>query len=473
MPVIQIDNVSKSYRLGAIGGGTLREDVSRWWARFRGRPDPSLKIGQEQRAQSNEQGAESAEHEARSTKHEARSTKHGHSSPTDAPPTDAPTHRHTDLFWALRNISLEVKEGEILGIIGRNGAGKSTLLKILSRVTGPTEGEVRLRGRVASLLEVGTGFHPELTGRENVFLNGAVLGMTKSEIRRKFDEIVDFAGIDQFIDTPVKRYSSGMYVRLAFGVAAHLDPEILILDEVLAVGDAVFQKKCLGKMGSVAREGRTVLFVSHNLAAVNSLCSRVILLNNGRQIMEGDARTVTERYLQSGGEDPSEAPERTWDMRDAPGDEVTRLKAFRVVNELGETAYDHDIGNRISLEVDFWLLQPHQDISCSFHLHNQEGTCLFVMGADVDPDCQGEGRLLSPGVYRGACHIPANFLNDGVHSASVCVIQYKTRWETGAQRAISFCTHDYGDLRGGYLGKMIGAIRPALPWTTQRLGDLS
>jgi len=274
MPVIQIDNVSKSYRLGAIGGGTLREDVARWWARFRGRPDPFLKIGQE---------------------HKAR--------PTDAPPTDYRSpitdHRLTDLFWALRNVSLEVKEGEILGIIGRNGAGKSTLLKILSRVTGPTEGEIRVRGRIASLLEVGTGFHPELTGRENVFLNGAILGMTKPEIRRKFDEIVDFSGVEQFIDTPVKRYSSGMYVRLAFAVAAHLEPEILVVDEVLAVGDAEFQTRCIGKMNEVAKGGRTVLFVSHNMPAVERLCSRAVLLRSGCIQYRGSALETVRNYLEN------------------------------------------------------------------------------------------------------------------------------------------------------------------------------
>jgi lipopolysaccharide transport system ATP-binding protein len=228
--VISVEHISKSYRLGAIGGGTLREDLTRWWAKVRQKPDPTLKIGQEHQA----------------------------------------PHLGQE-FWALRDVSFEVKEGEIVGIIGRNGAGKSTLLKILSRVTGPTCGFVKVKGRIASLLEVGTGFHPELTGKENIFLNGTILGMTKAEIRSKFDEIVAFSEIEEFIDTPVKRYSSGMYVRLAFAVAAHLEPEILIVDEVLAVGDAQFQKKCLGKMGQVSRQGRTVLFVSHNLDAVRNL----------------------------------------------------------------------------------------------------------------------------------------------------------------------------------------------------------
>ena len=256
--VIQVESLSKSYRLGTIGGGTLRADVARWLAKLRGKEDPNLKIGQE--------------HHARLMGQE---------------------------FWALQDVNFEVKQGEILGIIGRNGAGKSTLLKILSRVTAPTSGEVRVKGRIASLLEVGTGFHPELTGRENVFLNGAILGMTKVEVKKKFDEIVAFSGVEDFIDTPVKRYSSGMYVRLAFAVAAHLEPEILIVDEVLAVGDVEFQKKCLGKMQDVAEGGRTILFVSHNLAAVRQLCNQGIILSAGGLLHAGSSEEVIQFYLNS------------------------------------------------------------------------------------------------------------------------------------------------------------------------------
>ena len=255
-PVIQVEHLSKHYRLGLIGGGTLREDLHRWWAKARGRPDPLLKIGQEDHG--NREGGE---------------------------------------LWALRDVSFQVQEGEILGIIGRNGAGKSTLLKILSRITAPTTGQVKIRGRVGSLLEVGTGFHPELTGRENIYLNGAILGMKKAEIDRKLDEIIDFAEIEQFIDTPVKRYSSGMYVRLAFAVAAHLEPEILVVDEVLAVGDAAFQKKCLGKMGDVAQGGKTVLFVSHNMAAVQQLCQRGCVLTKGGVSFNGDINTAVSQYI--------------------------------------------------------------------------------------------------------------------------------------------------------------------------------
>ncbi len=255
--VISIENVSKSYRLGVIGTGTLREDLQGWWHRVRGLPDPNLRVDQ------------------------AHAAVEGHT------------------LWALQNVSLEVNEGEVLGIIGRNGAGKSTLLKILSRVTAPSSGRIRVKGRVASLLEVGTGFHPELTGRENIFLNGAILGMTKAEVTRKFEEIVAFSEIEQFIDTPVKRYSSGMYVRLAFAVAAHLDPEILVVDEVLAVGDASFQKKCLGKMGEVAKEGRTVLFVSHNMGSVRNLCSQGVIIERGKVGYVGKASDAVDLYMQN------------------------------------------------------------------------------------------------------------------------------------------------------------------------------
>lgn len=254
--VVSVEQVSKSYRLGMIGGRTLREDVARWTAAWRGKEDPTSTVG-------------GLDH----------------------------SRRIGDLFWALENVSFDVREGEVLGIVGRNGAGKSTILKILSQVTAPTAGRIRIKGRIASLLEVGTGFHPELTGRENAFLNGAILGMTKREVRRKLDEIIDFSGVEEFIDTPVKRYSSGMYLRLAFAVAAHLDPEILVVDEVLAVGDADFQRKCLGKMGEVAQGGRTILFVSHNLGAVRTLCHRAVLIDGGLVRLNGSVSDVIATYL--------------------------------------------------------------------------------------------------------------------------------------------------------------------------------
>lgn len=262
MPVIKVENISKQYRLGNVGLGTLSHDINRWYqTNIRGKEDPYLKIGEaNDRAQKGE----------------------------------------SEYVWALQDINFEVKQGEVLGIIGRNGAGKSTLLKILSRTTTPTTGEIKIKGRVASLLEVGTGFHPELTGRENIFLNGSILGMTKREIKSKFDEIVDFAGVERYIDTPVKRYSSGMYVRLAFGVAAHLEPEILIVDEVLAVGDAEFQKKAIGKMKDISGgQGRTVLFVSHNMASIQNLCNSGIVLENGIIKFEGSSKNAVDKYLSS------------------------------------------------------------------------------------------------------------------------------------------------------------------------------
>jgi lipopolysaccharide transport system ATP-binding protein len=265
--VIRVASLWKQYRYGSISHATLRKDLQSWWARFRGKEDPNLPVDH-----------------VPLTKNPKLRTKN------EEPRTG------DDRFWALRDIFFDARQGEVLGIIGRNGAGKSTLLKIMSRVTTPTRGEIKIKGRVASLLEIGTGFHPELTGGENVFLNGAILGMTKNEIRRKFDEIVAFAEVEKFIDTPVKRYSSGMYVRLAFAVAAHLEPEILLVDEVLAVGDAAFQKKCLGKMRDAGREGRTLFFVSHNMASVKALCSRSILLDHGGIVFDGPTEQALEHY---------------------------------------------------------------------------------------------------------------------------------------------------------------------------------
>jgi lipopolysaccharide transport system ATP-binding protein len=256
--VIKVENLGKQYRLGKVGTGTISHDFNRWWHSVRGKEDPYLKIGEV---------------------------------------NDRTKLGTGNLVWALKDINFEVKQGEVLGIIGKNGAGKSTLLKILSRVTAPTIGDIKVKGRIASLLEVGTGFHPELSGRENIYLNGAILGMTKKEINSKFDEIVDFSGVERYIDTPVKRYSSGMYVRLAFAVAAHLEPEILIVDEVLAVGDAEFQKKCLGKMKDVSGQGRTVLFVSHNMAAVKALCTQGILMDKGTVGFDGSINDTISKYL--------------------------------------------------------------------------------------------------------------------------------------------------------------------------------
>ncbi|HLI55960.1 MAG TPA: polysaccharide ABC transporter ATP-binding protein, partial [Actinomycetota bacterium] len=281
-------------------------------------------------------------------------------------------------FWALRNVSFEIAQGEVVGIIGRNGAGKSTLLKVISRITPPTEGRVQVRGVVGSLLEVGTGFHPELTGRENIFLSGAVLGMRRADIVRQLDAIIDFAGVAKFVDTPIKRYSTGMYLRLAFAVAAHLDTDILLVDEVLAVGDAEFQKKCLGRMAEIGSTGRTVLFVSHSMPALLRLCPRLILLDRGGIVADGAAHAVARTYLESGG---TSAAERSWaSLDEAPGDAVARLKSVRVVDASGEAADEVEIREPIGIEVEYWHLAEDPKVRPSVNLHcfNDDGVCLFV-----------------------------------------------------------------------------------------------
>src|SRR5436190_13166306 len=283
--------------------------------------------------------------------------------------------RTEEQFWALKDVSFDVMPGEVVGIIGRNGAGKSTLLKILSRITEPTSGKVELFGRVGSLLEVGTGFHPELTGRENIFLNGAILGMRREEIAKKFDEIVDFAEIEEFLDTPVKRYSSGMYVRLAFAVAAHLEPEILVVDEVLAVGDAQFQKKCLKKMKDVGEHGRTVLFVSHDMQAMSRLCERVAWLDAGKIKADGEAQSVIGSYLT---EQSNKEAERVWAIESAPGNEVVRLRSVRVRNRDGQTVSSVDITEPVSVEMEYDVLSDGVVMSPNIHFYGPRGDCLFV-----------------------------------------------------------------------------------------------
>lgn len=287
-------------------------------------------------------------------------------------------------FWALRDVSFEVRQGDRIGIIGRNGAGKSTLLKILSRITEPTTGSIRIKGRVASLLEVGTGFHPELTGRENIYLNGAILGMSRVEIRKKFDEIVAFAEIEKFLDTPVKRYSSGMYVRLAFAVAAHLEPEILVVDEVLAVGDAQFQKKCLGKMEDVsAREGRTILFVSHNMAAVGQLCDRGLWLERGTIKSMGTVSKVVDAYLSDG---DAAAGVRIWSgSESAPGNERISLLVVRVRDHLDEVSAQLDMEHSFSVELEYQIHAPHAQLRTGFWIYTAEGVLVFVAGDNEDP----------------------------------------------------------------------------------------
>jgi lipopolysaccharide transport system ATP-binding protein len=314
--VIQAEDVSKQYRIGKIGTGTVTHDLNRWWSQVRGKEDPYLKIGEA---------------------------------------NDRASKGESEYVWSLRNVNFEINQGDAVGIIGRNGAGKSTLLKLLSKVTKPTTGSFKVEGRIASLLEVGTGFHPEMSGRENIYLNGAILGMTKKEITRKFDEIVDFSGVERYIDTPVKRYSSGMYVRLAFAVAAHLESEILIVDEVLAVGDAEFQKKCLGKMGDVtAKEGRTVLFVSHNMAAVKNLCTKGIVLKNGEKIFDGSSHAAIDYYLSSNNYTDLSLNERL----DRKGKQQLKFTAITLVNSKRNVVNEVFVNESISIFLSYEQNEP-------------------------------------------------------------------------------------------------------------------
>ncbi|MFN6481902.1 MULTISPECIES: ABC transporter ATP-binding protein [unclassified Nostoc] len=356
-------------------------------------------------------------------------------------------------FWALKDVSFEIKQGDRIGIIGRNGAGKSTLLKILSRITEPSSGCISIKGRVASLLEVGTGFHPELTGRENIYLNGAILGMSKAEIKRKFDEIVTFAEVEKFLDTPVKRYSSGMYVRLAFAVAAHLEPEILIVDEVLAVGDAQFQKKCLGKMEQVGQEGRTVIFVSHNMTAVKNLCTCTLLLNQGKNIMLADPDKVINTYLQT---ETLNVLERTFDdINKAPGNEYTRIKSIRILPDIATPYDDITTKTAITIECEFWTLIDSIYVNLSLSLDNIQGECIF---ATASPSLK-----LNKGIHTKLCYIPENLLNDGIYTISMMVVKDESVCLYKLENAVSFEVRDERDIKGWH-GKWPGTVRPMLYW---------
>lgn len=375
-----------------------------------------------------------------------------------------------DAVWALRDIGFEIKHGEVVGVIGRNGAGKSTLLKILSRITEPTTGFAQLHGRVGCLLEVGTGFHQELTGRENIYLNGAILGMRKAEIDRKFDEIVAFAETDRFLDTPVKYYSSGMQTRLGFAVAAHLDPEILIVDEVLAVGDANFQKKCLSKMHDVSREGRTVVFVSHNMASVSRLCPRAILLDQGRVLRDGPVHEVVSAYLDSGS---SFTAEREWeDPNQAPGGEIARLRAVRIRDDKGNVQQSFDIRRPIMVEMEYEVLKDGYIIIPCHHMFNQQGIQLFSVH-DLDP--QWRRRPRPAGRYISTAWISGNFLNEGLHivSSGLSTVNPVTV-QCFERDLVGFYVVDSPEddtSRGEWRTSLIGAVRPALEWTTTVLSD--
>jgi len=374
--------------------------------------------------------------------------------------------RTREEFWALKDVSFEVKRGEVIGIIGRNGAGKSTLLKILSRITEPTSGRIRIKGRVASLLEVGTGFHPELTGRENIFLNGAILGMSKVEIKRKFDDIVAFSEIEKFLDTPVKRYSSGMYVRLAFAVAAHLEPEILIVDEVLAVGDAEFQKKCLGKMESVAgREGRTVLFVSHQIAAVTRLCRNVLWLDGGRPKEYGRADLICSHYLANGS---STSAKREWmNGSPAPGNEWVRLRNVDVrVN--GEIDSQVNIDQPVEIHVDYEVLREGKVLIPNIHLFAEDGTLIFIAH---DWHSGWRTRPKSPGRYKTIFTIPGNFFSEGRITVKVATSTYQpfeVHFEESDAVAFTVVESAKNETsRGDFAGHLPGIVRPLIATQTE------
>lgn len=373
--------------------------------------------------------------------------------------------RRAEMIWALKDVSFEVFPGEVIGIIGRNGAGKSTLLKILSRITEPTTGRMELYGRVGSLLEVGTGFHPELTGRENIFLNGAVLGMKRKEIAQKFQEIVTFAEIDKFLDTPVKHYSSGMYMRLAFAVAAHLEPEILLVDEVLAVGDAEFQAKCLGKMGAVASEGRTVLFVSHNMAAVQSLCKSVIWLQAGKIFEQGPKDRVVKNYL---GQGSSVSTEIIWnEPRDAPGNDRVRIHRACARPMEGSTTDHITVDTPIALEFEYWNLKPNTRLNLSLRVYNERGVMAFNTIPTREP--VWHGKPFPAGLFRSTCYIPGGLLNDGMHSVQLFVVKDQGVIIFSLDDALVFNILDAVERRGDWHGKWEGAVRPDLEWKTEYL----
>jgi lipopolysaccharide transport system ATP-binding protein len=438
--VIEVDDVWKKYRLGVIGTGSLRHDFERWWHRIRGKPDPHTTVGENRSSEIGSQRSDNGVPHANG---------------------DGVEELGDDEVWALRGVSFEVKQGEILGIIGRNGAGKSTLLKILSRVTSPTKGEVRVKGRIVSLLEVGTGFHPELTGRENIFLNGAILGMTKAEIRTKLDEITAFAEIDPYVDTPVKRYSSGMYVRLAFAVAAHLESQILIVDEVLAVGDAQFQKKCLGKMQDVSKRGRTILFVSHNMAAVNKLCSQCAFLDSGRLKLIGPTDEIIPHYLKGGKQTEGI---RTWDETENSQDPRLKIHVLRIVAPDGTTTGHVDIRKPFTVEVEYQIFETLPKLRIALGIVTPDGTVAFIAADSGDPSY--ETKQSTPGHYTTRCFFPGDLLNEGFYSLGLRAdipLQKSLFYE---ESAMGFSVEQTGGVGARYLEKWPGVVCPRLKWQT-------
>lgn len=409
--MVQVEGVGKRYRLGVINRQQLTDDFKAWVAKLRGKPDPTIPIGQKVDPQ-----------------------------------------RVGEYFWALKDINFEVRRGEVLGIIGRNGAGKSTLLKLLSRITLPTEGTIRMKGTISSLLEVGTGFHPELSGRDNVYLNGAILGMRREEVDRKMDEIIAFSGIKHHIDTPVKRYSSGMRVRLGFAVAAHLEPDVLIIDEVLSVGDADFQRKSMGKMKDTATSGRTVLFVSHRMAAVRSLCTRTIWLENGRIRMAGDTEAVVSAYL---GHYSNLTPAVYWNEADAPANEIARLThvVARPDNDTEEFRWED------GFEVEVGVVNHTQKpVNVSLQIVDSDDMVILTTGSREGGITEG----LPPGAHTVVCRFPPHLFNANDLRINVRVNQGRGR-NLRADNAVAFSIME--PVRSGvWYGKRKGAFRLSVPW---------
>jgi lipopolysaccharide transport system ATP-binding protein len=370
-------------------------------------------------------------------------------------------------IWALKGVSFDVQRGEVVGIIGRNGAGKSTLLKILTRITEPTAGYAVVRGRTRSLLEVGTGFHPELTGRENVYLNGAILGMRREEIDRKFDQIIDFAEVSRFIDTPAKHYSSGMRVRLAFAVAAHLEPEILLVDEVLAVGDAAFQDKCLSRMGEVAEQGRTVLFVSHNMSAVQRLCARAIWLDEGKILQDGPSSDVVLSYLKSAF---AAQADQVWDHPSrAPGNEQVRIRSMRIRSDSSSPTNQITVRTPFVMEFEYWNLVTDACLNLALHLQNEQG--IMVFNTAPAGEKKWHGRPFPIGLFRSTCRVPGDLLNSGVYRVRLLVIRDQKYHVDRHEDALVFEVRDSADFRGAWYGKWPGVVRPNLTWDTEHISE--
>lgn len=424
---IEFNDISKQYRLGLVSTKTLSHDLNRWWqTSILHREDPYLKVGSE---------------------------------------NDRSTAADSEYVWALRNINFKVEQGDVVGIIGKNGAGKSTLLKLLSRVTGPTTGTIKAKGRIGSLLEVGTGFHGELTGRENIYMNGAVLGMTKPEIASKLDEIVEFSGCERYIDTPVKRYSSGMKVRLGFAVAAHLDPEILVVDEVLAVGDAEFQKKAIGKMQDVSKgEGRTVLFVSHNMTSIKALCKRGVILKNGLLVDDGPIDTIVTHYLRG----DSEADNyKCWENPEIKKNGFELLE-IGVRKKSGDY---HDVmrmDQELEIVIRYRLSRAIEKFWITMHMKNEQGNKIFSFS--------GGGRCVAmhheAGEYSQSCFIPANFLNWGSYAIDLMAFQQIGNIECLADESdiVSFVVANRQVAIGAYMGKEPGDVTPKFDFIEEKIG---